>query len=78
VKFCDERSAFQDFPHDFALNADAASMNDAHKGKSSGVRLVKIRFDGPLHVARCECMEIEGVLYRKVQPHLAHSRPDRA
>ncbi len=66
MEFCDERSAFQDFPHNFALNANAASMNDAHQRKSSSPSLVEVRFEGPLDIARCERMQIERVLYRKL------------
>jgi hypothetical protein len=64
MEFCDERSALQDFPHNFALNANTASMNDAHQRKSSSLSLVEIRFDSPLDIARGERMQIERVLYR--------------
>lgn len=66
MEFCHERSTLQDFPHNFTLNTNATSMNDANQRKSLDVSLLEVRFDGLFHIARGERMQIERVLYRKL------------
>jgi hypothetical protein len=52
MKLDDERGLLEHFAHDFPLDADTPSMNDARHRKSPGMGFVKIRDNGRLYITR--------------------------
>ena len=51
----------QDLPHNFPLDADTFTMDDAHGGPAFEVGLLEIGFHNPLHITPWDRVQIEDI-----------------
>ena len=66
MKRDDIRMPPQDGMNDFALHADAASVDDAHLSESPAHSLVEVFVDDNLDFLWLESVEVDGILDRDV------------